>query len=386
MAPHHSATNYRRRGPDSESVLDSAAQQLSSTGFFDVMIQTRQMRILARKPSDANTTVSLLLQARDNRKHFVRMVATRGRPRAEAGAQIITRSWSGEITGADWQWLSLDGYHVSLGTAVPMSGLSGAGSGDSMVEGYALQSYLDCNGQRSRCVEDGDFIDLFVQFESASEPQALSSSVHIVTQVQSQISCEHSSAWVATVQTAQPVTRLVASTSARVHVRIRDVDTLPINFTQAEIECRFDGEPLSQVGWNPGSNEYTIEIPSSMTSRPSEYQVVVMIKNGYPGQASNCTLIQQSVMVVAGFNTPWVLGGSALGAMLLIITLLVMVRRRYGSSIRGMPRPRHAAANDYAATIASIDPGVLVMLFTEVAELAGSMCMEIAVSVSTARC
>ena len=317
---------------------------------FEVLIQSRQIRALARKPSDTNATVNILLHAGGNQQLLVSMVANRGRSRrVHTSANVVTRSWSGVIQSPSWRQRSLDVFHVSLGIAVPMSGQRAfSTTSNSVIDGYALQIYLDCSGQgSSNCVEDGDLIDLNVQFHTVGDASdVLRSSVNIVTEVQSQISCEHSSAWLTRGNPGQSsaVSSIAVSASAQISIRICDVDQLPINFTQAEIECRFGGVPLSQIGWNPGSNEYTAEIPSSMTSVPGEYELVVLIQNGWSlGQAAKCTLLEQSVTVAAGFDTTRILGGAALVALAVILALLLMVRRRYGSSLAGMCPYVHAA-------------------------------------------
>jgi hypothetical protein len=81
-----------------------------------------------------------------------------------------------------------------------------------------------------------------------------------------------------------------------------------------------------------------------MTSVPGEYELVVLIQNGWSlGQAAQCTLLEQSVTVAAGFDTTRILGGSALVALAVILALLLVVRRRYGSSLAGMCPHVHAA-------------------------------------------
>jgi hypothetical protein len=149
------------------------------------------------------------------------------------------------------------------------------------------------------------------------------------------------------------------SSVLRVHALAIDVDQLSISHSRAYIAFSFGNESLS-VLWVPGSNEHVAEVAASLTERPGEFQLVVTASNAWSlraEKATSCELLRTTVLVSAkaGFNSTWILVGAASASTVIVVGLLIALRRW---------RKRLQA--------------ILLMLFSEAAELIGALLMEFA--------
>jgi hypothetical protein len=148
-----------------------------------------------------------------------------------------------------------------------------------------------------------------------------------------------------------------ASTTIGVRLRAIDVDGLAMNQTRAEIEIRFGNQTVPVV-WTRGSNVYAAELSAVLTEQVGLYELVVVVNRGWSHAGENitrCKILHHSIEIVAseGFSTSWLLVGAACGSGVIVVVLL-LVLRKWRKHLQG----------------------ILMMLFTEVAELAGALMME----------
>jgi hypothetical protein len=177
----------------------------------------------------------------------------------------------------------------------------------------------------------------------------------VTTEVIALISCENSEAWLV----GDSVQNVPASATIGVRLRAIDVDGLPINHTRVDIEIRF-GNQTAPVMWTPGTNIYAAELSAGLTAQVGVHELVVTINNGWSQVGQNvtsCERLRRSIEVASnqGFNTWWLLVG-AIGTAALVLTGLAICVWRWRVRLQA----------------------IMLMLFTEVGELVGTLCMDIA--------
>jgi hypothetical protein len=117
------------------------------------------------------------------------------------------------------------------------------------------------------------------------------------------------------------------ATPIRVHLYANDVDSLPVNFTRAEIGLAFAGRNIS-MQWSRGSNHYVADVQSS---EPGSYDLVVTASNAWKenGSGSSCELLRRTITVKEGLSTSWIMVGAACAALVIIGGLMILVRKRH---------------------------------------------------------
>jgi len=107
------------------------------------------------------------------------------------------------------------------------------------------------------------------------------------------------------------------SSAIRVLLKAYDVDNLPVAQTRAEVEFRFGGQALP-VQWSRGSNEYTADVPTSLTDSAGQYELKVTAVSGWTlsGSTAGCVLFRRSITVTS--DTKQIVLASCLVALLVL--------------------------------------------------------------------
>ena len=174
----------------------------------------------------------------------------------------------------------------------------------------------------------------------------------MLTQVRSLLSCLRTQ-----VRTEPDSESVPIATPIRVHLYANDVDSLPVNFTRAEIGLAFGGRNIS-MQWSRGSNHYVADVLTELTAEPGSYDLVVTAGNAWKenGSGSSCELLRRTITVKEGLSTSWIMVGGACAALVIIGGLVILVRKRHAhlqelmvmlfteathrSTTPGMSRPR----------------------------------------------
>jgi hypothetical protein len=256
--------------------------------------------------------------------------------------------------------LALNGYHLMWTTAPSDDAeldLDGTAARVAVTKEYGLRLRLDCVNEQL-CIADADAIETTMHIGSSGDPGMVESEVSFIVQVEALASCEKSVAWVDIHGIDIP-----ESSSFRVHLAAVDVDDLPVNFTRVDFLVLFDNASVP-LQWNPGSNVYVSEVPTQATRAPGKYQLLVLVRSAWTesgSQVTTCELLRRTISVRAGLNSTWVLVGAGCLSVIVLGGLFFVINR-YRHKLRA----------------------VLLMLFTEVAELVGTFLFELADLISDA--
>jgi hypothetical protein len=258
-----------------------------------------------------------------------------------------------EWTSLDTQQMSLAGYQLNWAGTPPSNdsvfNLARSSKRFTETKEYALQLLFDCNGLQP-CIADGDTIETVIAIASAGSSGS-PSEVRIVTELEAVLSCEKTKTWIDVNPESVPM-----SSPIGVRLHAIDVDGMPINWTQSHIEFRF-GNQLLPIIWNRGSNVYVTAISAELTAQPGLYELVVSASGAWSellGRVMSCELLRLTVRVEEGFGSKWLLAGAAIVSVAALGVLALLVRKRHA----------HLKA-------------LLPMLFSEVTELVGSLCLEV---------
>jgi hypothetical protein len=329
-----------------------------------MLVESRSAVLQVTKPSTSTERLAIQVRAEGEsaivpaysmRMSRLQIIRLNG---VEVRETNSSRNWSAIVE----QRFSLDGHEVLFVTPMSNDGpidLSVETKTLSATKEYSLQIRVNCTGAPTSagaggCVQDGDTVVTEIDLGTPLGPVDLRSTVRIVTQIEAMVCCEHAQAWVEGDIDAVPVSSVL-----RVHALAIDVDQLSISHSRASIAFSFGNESLS-VLWVPGSNEHVAEVAASLTERPGEFQLVVTASNAWSSRAekaTSCELLRTTVLVSAkaGFNSTWILVGAASASTVIVVGLLIALRRW---------RKRLQA--------------ILLMLFSEAAELIGALLMECA--------
>jgi hypothetical protein len=213
---------------------------------------------------------------------------------------------------------------------------------------FVVDFAADCHGTRP-CAQDGDTFETVLSVATWSDQAELHSAVTITAVVESMLSCVHSKVWVELDLLSVP-----QSSAIRVHLEAYDVDNLPVAQTRAEVEFRFDGQALP-VRWSRGSNEYTADVPTSLTSSAGQYELNVTAVNGWTlsGSVAGCVLFRRSITVTS--DTKQIVLASCL------VALLVLCAAAFGF----MLHRNRARAREFLRSMFSLELFVVVEMCAE---------------------
>jgi hypothetical protein len=194
------------------------------------------------------------------------------------------------------------------------------------------------------CPQDGDTIETTIyvtpQAENAT-PREPSTEVRIVTEVEAVPSCNLSTANVLV-----PGNGLfMDDATLKVEAALLDIDGIPITSSLPAAVVTFNAatsstdQTLLMTRQSLGSNVLDADIPPELRSKDGVYTVKVVLKNGWLGananaavQQADCVLLDQVLHVKPrvhdeGFNTGYIILGCAIGASILIVLLVLVVRK-----------------------------------------------------------
>jgi hypothetical protein len=269
------------------------------------VLESESVSIYVAKPGNlTNRTLTLIVEARGEAELNVTFKVTI--TRKEAGSELVTAA-SGSVH-VDQPSVSAFGQHLEWKqrppTATWLAGLNGALLKFADTSRHEFSVRLACDSAEPSCAADGDVITTIVQLVAIGSPSSpLHSEVHVVTQVQSLLSCEHTRAHIRVEPDSES---MPLSAPIRVRLFAKDVDGLPINFTRAEIHLDFRGLSVPMQWVNRGSNEYTADVPTDPTAQPGLYALVVTASQAWnetAEQITRCELLRRNVRIVSVATT-----------------------------------------------------------------------------------
>jgi hypothetical protein len=129
---------------------------------------------------------------------------------------------------------SLHGHHLLWDASPsdePQVDLDADAGRFSVAKQYTVQLRLDCDRAQQPCIADGDSVETVLTLGSALDPDGLRSTVRILTEVESLLSCQSSTAWIGHELRSVPVSGSLVdvvpiSTPILVHLLAKDVRAL----------------------------------------------------------------------------------------------------------------------------------------------------------------
>jgi hypothetical protein len=324
-------------------------RQCEQDASLRAVLESESVSVDVAKPGSlANRPLTLVVEAHGETELTVAFHVAM--TRREAGSEVVIVA-NGSIR-VDQPSISAFGHHVEWKRKLPPPGTWKADLDANRLKYATTQRHdftvrLACDRGEQSCAADGDIISTTVQLVSPQDIHLKSHEVTIQTRVVALASCNHSVAAImqseGSLKTAVPVKDSLVMDAALVFVDLRvvDADGIPIyvSLPKAVVLWGREEGPRDQVAptkpaeGGSRSNRLTASIEARLRSMPGTYLLQVVLMDAWNealGAVGECVLLKQIVRVDGpdeGFNTAYVILGCAIGAAILIILLVFVVRK-----------------------------------------------------------